>query len=384
MQAFKLYFKVFKRAAFPMVMLYLLIFGLIIGLFAFNFKYSSDFGFEAQKSKVAVVDDDNSELSRAFVSYINENSQPVELGTSEQAINDALFFNDADYIIIIPKGFGEDFLKDGNAKLKSYSSPNSIRAVYAERMAESYLKLLDVYVKNGNLSFEQAKDNVEADLALKAKVSMASINQSDTSSLKRTVDYSAYVITCMVILSVSLTMLAINKGDAKKRNLASPISASKIGLQVFLGNAVVSFICFALIILIMLAIFKEDFLSIYGVLHSLNILVYTLVCLGISFLIGNLASKNAVNAICNVIALGGSFLGGAFVPQEFLSDSVKNIAVIDPIFWFVKANNAITSISTFNFKTISPVLYFMFVQLLFAVLFFSAAMLAIKYKRRKN
>lgn len=384
MQAFKLYFKIFKRSAFFMVLLYLLIFGLIVALFALNFKNSSDMGFEAQRSRIAVVDNDDSKFSKAFASYINENSQPVELGTGEQAIKDALFFNDADYIIIIPKGFGEDFLKDGNARPRSYSLPNSIRAVYAQRMAESYLKLFDLYIKSGNFSFEQAKENVEADLALKTKATIVSINKSDTGSLKRTVDYVAYAITCMVILSVSLTMLAIEKGDAKKRNLASPISASKIGLQVFLGNAVVSLICCGMIILLVIAIFREDFFNIYGAWYSLNILIYTLVCLGMSFLIGNLVPKNAVNAVCNVIALGGSFLGGAFVPQSLLSETVKNIAVIDPIFWFVKANNEILSISTFNLKTLSPALYCMLVQLLFAALFFSAAMLVIKYKRTKS
>ena len=64
-----------------------------------------------------------------------------------------------------------------------------------------------------------------------------------------------------------------------------------------------------------------------GLIYILNSFIFTICATTMSFFIGNLiTNKNAVNGIVNVVALGSSFLCGAFVPMRWLPDSVLKIA----------------------------------------------------------
>ena len=45
----------------------------------------------------------------------------------------------------------------------------------------------------------------------------------------------------------------------------------------------------------------------------------------------------------NIITLGASFLAGAFVPQELLSETTLNISKILPSYYYVSNNNMIVS-----------------------------------------
>ncbi len=78
-----------------------------------------------------------------------------------------------------------------------------------------------------------------------------------------------------------------------------------------------------------------------GVVYIINSLVLTICATTIAFLIGNLVSnKGTINGIVNVVALGSSFLCGAFVPMEWLPDSVLKIAHTLPTFYNIRINEA--------------------------------------------
>ena len=110
--------------------------------------------------------------------------------------------------------------------------------------------------------------------------------------------------------------------------------------------------------------------SINGLLYILNSFVFTICALTLSFLIGNLVNnKNAINGIINVVALGSSFLCGAFVGMEYLPDSVLKMAHIFPSYWYIKTNETIKVLETINFETIKPIFINIGVILLFSVIF---------------
>ena len=89
-----------------------------------------------------------------------------------------------------------------------------------------------------------------------------------------------------------------------------------------------------------------------------------------------------MNGIINVIALGSSFLCGAFVPMEYMPDFVLRIAHLLPSYWFIHANNLIKGIKTFDSAVYRELLIHMGVVLAFALLFVVLAYL-IGRKRRK-
>lgn len=102
-----------------------------------------------------------------------------------------------------------------------------------------------------------------------------------------------------------------------------------------------------------------------------------------AFFIGNAVNnKGAINGIVNVVALGSSFLCGAFVPMEWLPNSVLNIAHAIPTYYYIKTNEALKTLEEFNFETLKSIITNMGIILAFAVLFVILANMVSKRKSK--
>ena len=94
-----------------------------------------------------------------------------------------------------------------------------------------------------------------------------------------------------------------------------------------------------------------------GLIYVINSFVFTMCALTMAFLLGNIINnKNAISGIVNVIALGSSFLCGAFVPVEWLPNTVLKIAHILPSYWYIQTNELMKTIENFNIETLKPVI----------------------------
>lgn len=123
--------------------------------------------------------------------------------------------------------------------------------------------------------------------------------------------------------------------------------------------------------------------SIQGLICSINSLIFTICAVTIAFLIGNLVNnKNAINGIVNVVALGSSFLCGAFVPVEMLPNLVLKIAHILPSYWYIQTNELMKTIETFNIETLKPIFTNMGVMILFSIIFIIITNIISKNKRK--
>ena len=110
--------------------------------------------------------------------------------------------------------------------------------------------------------------------------------------------------------------------------------------------------------------------SLHGVIYAINSLIFTFCATTIAFCLGNVVNnKNAINGIVNVIALGSSFLCGAFVPLRWLPSSVLTIAKFLPTYYYVKTNESLTSLEVFNFDNLIPLIINMGIVLLFSIVF---------------
>ena len=123
-------------------------------------------------------------------------------------------------------------------------------------------------------------------------------------------------------------------------------------------------------------------LSMNGLFHIINMLIFIICSLTIAFVISNLINnKNAINGVIQVIALGSSFLCGAFVPTSILPSSVIKIAHIFPSYYYIKNNDIIKTIDTFNMANIKPIIVNMMIIIGFSILFYMLSLLIAKKKR---
>ena len=114
----------------------------------------------------------------------------------------------------------------------------------------------------------------------------------------------------------------------------------------------------------------EVMFSLYGLIYAVNALIFCGMATTITFLISQLvASQGAVNGLMNVVALGSSFLCGAFVPAEYLPDAVLGFAHILPSYYYIDTNNRVMNLESFDFASLWPIILNMLIMVAFAVAF---------------
>ena len=116
---------------------------------------------------------------------------------------------------------------------------------------------------------------------------------------------------------------------------------------------------------------------------AINSLLFTICATTIAFFIGSIVTnKNAISGIVNVVALGSSFLCGAFVPTEYLPESVIKIAHILPTYYYVNTNDLLKEVEAFNIDVLKPIIINMIVIIIFIILFIILTNIISRYKRK--
>jgi ABC-2 type transport system permease protein len=338
--------------------------------------------FNVSKSRVSIIDNDKSILSEKLSTYIKEKSKYAEIkDTSTEGLNDALFFRNSEYIIIIPENFGEKFFTDEKIKLQTMRIPNSTSGMFLDTMINKYLNTAELYNK-ADMDLDESLKKLNEDLSIETKVKFTNGEKAVTApSYIFYFNYLVYPIVSILILSISGITMIINETEIKRRNVASPVSTSKFSMGLLLANSSVAIVIYALFAGIGLIIYKDSIFTQAGAFTIINGLIFTILSLSLCFLISNFANNKTISPISTVLSLLICFTGGVFIPQQLLSESLKNVAVINPAFWYVKANNLIGSLSIFNLDTLKPVIFAFIVQLSFAAAFLAIALVIIKQRR---
>lgn len=79
--------------------------------------------FVASKPDILIINHDSEEgITSSLIDYITKNSNIVDIKDNENAINDALFYRDVNYIIYIPSNFRKDLLNGKNPQIEVKST----------------------------------------------------------------------------------------------------------------------------------------------------------------------------------------------------------------------------------------------------------------------
>lgn len=380
MTVFRTFLKVLNKCKMPIIIytVFLVFFG------GFNMQTSESSGsFVASKPDVLIVnEDENQGITKSLVTYIEKNSHIVKIKDTKEAMNDALFYRDVNYIIYVPKNFREDFLSQKNPKIK-VKSTGDYQASLAEMMLERYMKVANTYQKAG-YSEEEMISNIDEVLEKQVKTKITS--KLDTTQLSKATFYYNFTNYCLLagcIYVICLILSSFKDEKISKRTIISSMNYKEYNRKLLLSNGLFAISLWFFYVILSFLLLGDIMFSMYGVIYILNSFVFTLCSLTIAFLIGNLVSdKNAINGIVNVIALGSSFLCGAFVPMEWLPNSVLTVAHVLPSYWFIKTNELVKTIEIFNFETMKPIMIHISIILAFSILFIFITNFVSKKKRK--
>lgn len=389
MQVYKAYFKIIKKNI-GQLSIYLIIFLLFAIIFGKVSTSPKDTDFESTKVNISIINkDENSKLISGLRDYLKENANIVDVGTSKEDLQDALFFREAEYIITIPKGFTKEILK-GNKDINIEKTviPNSTSEIYMDNLINRYLNTVKMYTSTiDNISQAKLVSNVNKDLSHTTDVKIKTYDNdySNNASCANYYNFFAYSMFAILILGISLVMISFNNKDLKRRNLASSLSMKNMNIQMVFANITYALVVWFVMIIASFIMFKNYMFTINGLLSLLNSFVFTLAALIISILISNLVtSRNALSAVVNVIALGSCFISGVFVPQQYLGDTVLSIAKFNPTYWYVKANDDIAILVNYSNENMRPIFMSMIIVLGFALAVYAVTLVVIKQKRLSN
>lgn len=380
MIVFKTFLKVLNKCKVPILMYS----AFLVFFSVFNMTANeTTTSFEKERPDLAIVNEDvNEGITASLIDYLKANSEEASY-ESEGEIDDALFYRDVNYVIYIPKGFREDFLAGKNPDVR-IKSTGDYMASLAEMMLERYLNVANVYLDK----MDSERELVEAiEKTLNEKVDVVMTTSLDTGNLEKAATYYNFMNYCLLagaIYIICLILSTFKEERIDKRTIVSSMNYKSFNRKLIFYNGLFTFILWLVYVLISVLIIGEVMFTIHGAMLILNSFVFSLCCLSLAFLIGNvLHNKEAINGIVNVIALGSSFLCGSFVPMEWLPRSVLNIAHVLPSYWYIKTNELVKTMEVIDWETSKVLFGNMIVILCFAISFTVIMNVTVSKKRRR-
>lgn len=380
MTVFKAFLKVLNKCKMPIIMytVFLVFFSV------FNTQSNdNNISFEATKPDLLIINKDvNDGITKHMINYLSNNANIIEVDDSEEARDDALFYRDVNYIIYIPKNFRSDILKGDNPVIE-IKSTGDYQSSLASLLLERYMKLIDIYRSTD--SSESEIINM-LDNTLDNSTHVEVLSKIDNVGLSKATNYYNFSNYCLIagsIYVIALILTSFKEENIKKRTIVSSMNIRVFNRKLLLSNGLFSLGLWLFYTILAFILMKEVMISTHGLLYIINSFIFSICILTLAFLIGNaIHNKDAINGIVNVIALGSSFLCGAFVPMEWLPDTVLKIAHVLPSYWFIKNNEYIKLLENFNFDSIKPFLFNTGMILVFSLVFVLVCNVIVKRKRR--
>lgn len=146
MPVFKLCMKIVRKNM-PSMMIYIVIFlGIAILVSKANAPAPQDGGFSQTKTTVAFYSEEDTPLVQGLKKELAKTCNFTEIPNETEKLQDALFFRNVDYILRIPKGFTDRFLRGETPKLAKTIVPDSVSARYTDLAVSQYLNTARLYV----------------------------------------------------------------------------------------------------------------------------------------------------------------------------------------------------------------------------------------------
>ena len=362
MGVFKACLLVIKRRMVTFATYFAIFIGLSILLSQFS-KESFNSGFEENRPEFTVINrDGETPYTEKMMDFLKEHGTYVPLEDSMEALKDARFNDAVSYILIIPEGFQDALQKDKPIKLLENMTQNSASGYQMSSYVNQYWDYIRTWEKiGGNPDKEKTADKVLELLGTGAKVEKRQYLKTQPVSAGYQAQYQVapYIILVICVLCITSIFLSFQRSDIRMRNMCGPLKPFTRLWQMGLGCASVGIVFWILLTIAGFIIYydsvKEMDIRITALI-LLNSFVMLLLAMAISVLAALFVrDANTQNAVANILALGLSFLGGAFVPTSIMGESVLKFAKCLPVYWYEECLNEISGLTGFGMENLMPV-----------------------------
>lgn len=326
--------------------------------------------FTNTKPNILIVNNDkDGVLTKNLVDYLNKNTNIVKIKDNEEARDDALFYRDVSYIIYIPTSYSKNVLNGINSAL-DIKSTNDYNASLAEMILKKYIEVENVYA---SIYRDEAKiiNAINKNLETNSNVEITSkLNTTTMEKTARFYNFASYCIMAVTIYIVCLVLSSFHNEMINKRIVVSSMNYKKHNRLILGASFAYALIVWILYIVLGIILLGDVMFTIRGLIYVLNTLIFTFVALTLALLISTITNnKNAISGIVNVVALAQAFLCGAFIPTQWLPNSVLTIAHVLPAYWYINTNDFLAELEVLSFTNLKPIWINMLVLIVFAIIF---------------
>lgn len=340
---------------------------------------------ELTKVKLAILSEDDSNLEKNFVTYLAKQHTLVDLqGTSKKSLDDALYFDEVQYILEIPKDFSAKLSKGETVSLASKTRPATFSQSLVDTTVNNYLNTYLTYQKQlPSLSQQELLEKTMTTLNKDGEVQFDSTyhkkkKQNVTGQIYNLLAYGMFM---SIFSGYAAVNLAFNRKEIRERNSCSPISRRKLARKISLGNLSYAIVCWLIFLVFVQFVTRGGFDHVHGY-FVLNTVAFFIAIISFSIMITSiLQNEDAIAGINNIFIMGSCFIAGVFVPSQFLPDVVNKIAAFTPTYWFVQKNDLIGQTVAFNQTFLTKFLFQSGVLLAFAAAFWVIHLITMREKR---
>lgn len=339
--------------------------------------------FTNTKPNILIVNNDkDGVLTKNLVDYLNKNTNIVKIKDNEEARDDALFYRDVSYIIYIPTSYSKNVLNGINSTL-DIKSTNDYNASLAEMILKKYIEVENVYA---SIYRDESKiiNAINKNLETNSNVEITSkLNTTTMEKTARFYNFASYCIMAVTIYIVCLVLSSFHNEMINKRIVVSSMNYKKHNRLILGASFAYALIVWILYIVLGIILLGDVMFTIRGLIYVLNTLIFTFVALTLALLISTITNnKNAISGIVNVVALAQAFLCGAFIPTQWLPNSVLTIAHVLPAYWYINTNDILKELETISSTTLKPVIINSIILILFSLIFIILNNIISKKKRQ--
>lgn len=385
MTVFRGYMLLIKRNLGIMFM-YMAIFLAITFIIEMSMKDTGSTDFREQRMKVAVLDEDESDLSEGIREYLGRHHDIVPLTDSEEEIQERIFHGDVEYVVRIREGMQAEWGNEDQA-VETTKIPGSYQGYFGDSQVNSFLNMVRVYTDSGYPVAEAVDAALAADdTRTEVELLDQNGNGGERENFSYFFRYLPYLYIAVLCYSLGTIMVEVKKKDLRQRMQSSAVSLQRQNVEAALAYIIIGTVFWMITIGIAVILYRRDLLqNAHLGLYLLNSYVLMLVALAMSYLVGSIVNnKNVVNNIVNVLSLGMCFLGGVFVEMEILGGTAKKIANFLPVYWYEIVNGILSDHSTLTGELASAVTKGIGIQLLFVAACFGLALALVRARRQEK
>ncbi|MGI6736306.1 MAG: ABC transporter permease [Anaerovoracaceae bacterium] len=303
--------------------------------------------FIRTKPEICIVNhDQGSAITGELTDYLGRTCTVKTPSGGAQGRSDALFYRDISCIVEIPEHYGDDLLAGRTPELRIRCIDSSYGS-----LAQMLLKRCVRAIKTSAADSHNEKvvlRRVRHSLRRTSTVQLTRREKLDADRLSRAAGYfsfASYAFLCGEIYVIGIILFIFNEEKIRRRTVISPVRVRRLYRRLLLCSSLFALVLWGLYTGMAVLLYHDVMSTFHGLLFALNALLFALCALTLAVLVGRVAgSRSAINGLMNIIALGSSFLCGAFVPPEMLPNKVVQAAHALPSYWFIRGNDLIAGL----------------------------------------